>query len=73
MCTQTLVKYNNARPLPVHFVTTEGEESHYEVHKYSTNEFKKIFPQEFSSFVLKIYYTSKTCRHTYVATNSLLL
>jgi len=33
-------KFNNARPLSVYFITTEGVGSHYESHKYGTDELK---------------------------------
>jgi len=34
------VKFNSARPFSVYFVSTEGVGSHYEGHKYGTDELK---------------------------------
>jgi len=52
---------NNARPLPVHFVTTEGAGSHYE--KYGTvvshsseNIAHACFPTSVQYRLVKIYF-----------------
>jgi len=36
------LKFNNASLLSVYFITTEGVGSHYEGHKYFTDELKNI-------------------------------